>query len=121
MTLDYTTVGKVKITILDYIDEIVDTFDKADPTGGSTKSRAAPDILFKVGKYCLKKSQTSCGVSSPGGKNIIFYQAGQSRHLNLNLIPQHKRDRISQLLLGQVDPSNEIYQRHKEPTTYPEL
>ena len=55
MTLDYTTVGKVKITILDYIDEIVDTFDKADPTGGSTKSRAAPDILFKVGKYCLKK------------------------------------------------------------------
>ena len=45
MTLDFTTVGQVKITMLDYIDEILDTFDKADPTGGNTKSSAALDIL----------------------------------------------------------------------------
>ena len=37
MTLDYTKVGQVNITMLDYIDEILDDFDKAGPTGGSTK------------------------------------------------------------------------------------
>ena len=37
MTLDYYIVGQVKITMLDYIDEILDTFDKAYPTGSGTK------------------------------------------------------------------------------------
>ena len=32
-----TLVGQVNITMLDYIDEILDDFDKAGPTGGSTK------------------------------------------------------------------------------------
>ena len=31
MTLEYNTVGQVKITMLHYIDEIFDTLDKADP------------------------------------------------------------------------------------------
>ena len=52
MTLDYTKVYQVKITILDYIDEIIDAFDKADPTGGGTKSSAAPDIIFDINKDC---------------------------------------------------------------------
>ena len=51
-TLEYSTVGQVKITMLDYIDEIIDTFDQSYPTGRGTKSSAAPDILFKVDKYC---------------------------------------------------------------------
>ena len=37
MTLYYYTVGQVKIIMLDYIDDIFDTFDKSDPTGGVTK------------------------------------------------------------------------------------
>ena len=37
MTLDWTKVGQVNITMLEYIDEIIGDFDKADPTGGSTK------------------------------------------------------------------------------------
>ena len=36
--LDYTTVGQVKTTMLDYIGEVLDDFDKADPTGDGTKS-----------------------------------------------------------------------------------
>ena len=33
MKLDYTTVGQVNITVLDYIDEIIDTFDKGISNG----------------------------------------------------------------------------------------
>ena len=52
MTLDNTTVGQVKITILDCIDEIIDTFDMLYPTCGGTKSSAESAILFKVYEYC---------------------------------------------------------------------
>ena len=48
MKLDYSTVGQLKITMLDYIDEILDIFDKSNPTGGNNSSSAAPSILFRV-------------------------------------------------------------------------
>ena len=37
MILDYTTVGQVEITVLDYINEILNTFDNEYPTDGGTK------------------------------------------------------------------------------------
>jgi hypothetical protein len=37
-----------------YIDEIINAFDKEEPKGGGTKSSAAPDNLFKVDKDCEK-------------------------------------------------------------------
>ena len=54
MALDYTTVGQVNITILNYIDEIMYAFDQVDPTVVGTNSSAAPAIIFKVDKYCKK-------------------------------------------------------------------
>jgi hypothetical protein len=48
MTLDYTVRGQVKITMFDYVGEILTAFDKAEPKGGVTKSSTAPDSLFKV-------------------------------------------------------------------------
>jgi hypothetical protein len=50
MTLDYTVHRQVNISMFDYVDEIINAFDKAEPKGGSTKSSAAPDDLFKVDK-----------------------------------------------------------------------
>ena len=50
MKLDYTTVGQAKIILLEYIDEILDDFDKAYPTGGGTKSSSASSIILKVNK-----------------------------------------------------------------------
>jgi hypothetical protein len=38
MTLDYTVRGQVKITMFDYVSEILAAFDKAEPKGGGTKS-----------------------------------------------------------------------------------
>jgi hypothetical protein len=34
--------------MFDYVDEIINAFDKAEPKQGGTKSSAAPDNLFKV-------------------------------------------------------------------------
>ena len=48
MKLDYTTVGQVKIIVLEYIDEIIDAFDKAYPTGGGTNSSYTSSIIFKA-------------------------------------------------------------------------
>jgi hypothetical protein len=36
--------------MFDYVDKIIDAFDKAESMGGGTKSSAAPDDLFKVDK-----------------------------------------------------------------------
>jgi hypothetical protein len=54
MTLDFTTRGQVKITMIDYVQEIVDAFDKADPNGGGIKTSAAPSNLFTVDEDCEK-------------------------------------------------------------------
>jgi hypothetical protein len=57
MTLDNTVHGQVKITVFDYIDEILTAFDKAEPKGCGTKSSAAPESLFKVYESCVKLDQ----------------------------------------------------------------
>lgn len=54
MTLDYSVKGEVKITMLDYVEEIITAFEKADPKVSGTKSSAAPDDLFKVDEDCKK-------------------------------------------------------------------
>jgi hypothetical protein len=57
MNVDYTVLGQVKITMLDYVNEIIDAFDKAEPKGGGTKSTVAPESLFKVDESCEKIKQ----------------------------------------------------------------
>jgi hypothetical protein len=54
MTLDYTFRGQVKITMFDYVNEILTSFDKAEPKVGGTKTSAAPASLFKVDDNCEK-------------------------------------------------------------------
>ena len=78
MILDYTTVGQVKINILEYIDEIIDAFDKLYPTGGGTKSSSASSIIFKVNKLC---------------KNNNSQQAVEFHHLVSKIIFATKRAR----------------------------
>jgi hypothetical protein len=57
MTLDYSVSGQVKITMLDYVNEILAAFDKAEPKGGCRKTSAAPDSLLKVNEDCEKLAQ----------------------------------------------------------------
>ena len=48
MTLDYTEGGTFKVSMIDYIYEIIDAFDKEDPRRRGIKTSAAPDDLYKV-------------------------------------------------------------------------
>jgi hypothetical protein len=59
MTLDYSVPGQVKTTMPDYVDEILASFDKAEPKGWGTKTSAAPDTLFKVDEDCEKLAQAN--------------------------------------------------------------
>ena len=47
-TLDYTVCGQVQITMIDFLDKFLISFDKAEPKGGGTNTSAAPENLFKV-------------------------------------------------------------------------
>jgi hypothetical protein len=57
MNLDYTVRGQVKITMFDYVEEILTDFYKAETKGCGTKTSAAPDSLFKVDESCVKLAQ----------------------------------------------------------------
>jgi hypothetical protein len=57
MTLDYTIRGQVKITMFDYVNEIITAFNKAEPKGGGTKTSSAPVSLFKVDENCENLKQ----------------------------------------------------------------
>jgi hypothetical protein len=57
LTLDYTVRGQVKITMFNYVDDILTAFDKAEPKGGGTNTRASPERLFKVDESCEKIKQ----------------------------------------------------------------
>jgi hypothetical protein len=57
ITLEYTVRGQVKITMFDFVDEILTAFDKAEPRGCGTKTSAAPDSLFKVDESCENLKQ----------------------------------------------------------------
>ena len=64
--------------MLDYINEILDAFDKPDPTCGGTKSSAEPAIFFKVKEDC---------------KNIIEKQAVEFHHLVAKILFATKQAR----------------------------
>ena len=56
MTLDFTKKGEVKISMFDFVEEILTAFAKAAPTSAGTKSTAAPSNLFTVDDDCEKVS-----------------------------------------------------------------
>ena len=58
MTLDYTVCGQVQITMIDFLDEVLIAFDKAEPKGGSTNTIAALENLFKVDEDYEKLPQS---------------------------------------------------------------
>ncbi len=56
MTLDYSVRGQIKISMIDYVDEILTAFKKAEPKGAGIKTNAAPENLFRVDEDCEKLS-----------------------------------------------------------------
>ena len=56
MTLDYTVSGISRTSMLEYIDDILTSFNKMDPSNSGTKSSVASENLFKVDKDCYNLS-----------------------------------------------------------------
>ena len=56
MRIDYSEPGKAKVRMLNYVEEILTAFAKADPKATGTKSSAAPENLFVVNEECEKLS-----------------------------------------------------------------
>ena len=54
MTIDYSEPGQEKVTMLNYVDEILTAFAKADPKATGTKYSAALENLFVVNEECEK-------------------------------------------------------------------
>jgi hypothetical protein len=54
MTIDYTFHRQVRISMLEYVEEIPEAFAIAEPKGAGTKSSAAPNNLFVVNEDCVK-------------------------------------------------------------------
>ena len=67
MTIDYSEPGQAKVTMLNYVKEILTAFAKADPKATGTKSSAAPDNLFVVNEECEKPSND---------KSVQFHNLG---------------------------------------------
>jgi hypothetical protein len=57
MTVDYNVPGQVKIRMLNYVNEILAAFDKAEPKGVGRKTSEAPGSLFNVDEDCEKLAQ----------------------------------------------------------------
>ena len=58
MTLDYTVCGQFQITLIVFLDEVLISFDKAEPKEVGTKTSAAPENIFKVDEDCQKLPQS---------------------------------------------------------------
>jgi hypothetical protein len=54
MQLDFTVPGQVSISMFDYVQEILDMFDKEAPKCVGIKTSAAPADLFRVNPDCVK-------------------------------------------------------------------
>jgi hypothetical protein len=58
VALDFTTKGQVKISMFPHVEETLEAFHKAKPSGASTKMSAAPANLFEINKDCEKLDKT---------------------------------------------------------------
>ena len=46
MKLDHIIIGRVNITMVSYMDELLNAFDMSDPTSSGTMSSSAPIIIL---------------------------------------------------------------------------
>ena len=72
MTLDYSVKDQVKITILDYINRILECLDRSEPKARVTKSSTDPLNLIVVDKDCGKLRREKSETFHKLVANILF-------------------------------------------------
>jgi hypothetical protein len=79
MTLDDTVRGQVKITMFDYVDEILTAFDKAEPKVGGTNTSEAPDSLSRLTRAAQIWLRTRLWSSTTWWRKLCMPPSGQGR------------------------------------------
>jgi hypothetical protein len=124
MNLDYNVRGQVKITMYNYVDEILTAFDNAEPKDGGTKTSESPASLFKVDENCEKLKQDKTMEFHNLVATTLYStkraRPSQARHLYRKHIPDYKIVIIRQGKLEQVGPFDEINQRYSYNVADPE-
>jgi hypothetical protein len=119
MTLDYN--GQVNISMFDYVDEIINAFDKAEPKGAGTKSSAAPNDLFKVNedheKLWPEKAVKFHNLVVK--QDTICHQMSQTHYMHSYCILDDESASTQQGQLEQTGSPDEISQRHAHAATDP--
>ena len=80
MTLDYSVDGQVKITMLGYIKECIELFEKMAPNQRGRKSSAAPKKLFAVDDSSEKWSDSKMDQFHSLVAKILFATKREARH-----------------------------------------
>ena len=113
MTLDYSAKDQVNITMLDYINEILECLGKAEPKSSRTKSSAPPLNLFVVDEDSYKTSKEKLETFRKLiEKNVICYKKSTAVYLYRHLLPDDKSKRSISKRLNEDDTSIQIFQRH---------
>ena len=85
MTLDYTEGGTVKVSIIDYINEITAEFNKADQRGHGINTIAAPEDLYKVDEDYDKLSTDKANMFHNLAEKTL-YTTNQARPYTCELV-----------------------------------
>jgi hypothetical protein len=121
MTLDYTAHGQMNISMFDYVDEIINVFDKAEPKGAGRKSSAAPNDLFKVNedheKLWPEKAVEFHNLVVK--QDTICHQMSQTQYMHSYCILDDESASTQQGQLEQTGSPDEISQRHAHAATDP--
>ena len=72
MTLDYSVKSQFKITIMDYINKILECLDNTERKASSTKSSTSPMNLFVVDEDCEKLSKEKAETLHKIVANMLF-------------------------------------------------
>jgi hypothetical protein len=90
MTIDYTFHGQVRISMLEYVEEILKALAIEEPKGAGTKSSAAPENLFVVNEDCIKVTPEKAVQFHNLLAKIVCHQASQAGYLHIHRFPNDK-------------------------------
>ena len=122
MSLDFSHVNQCRITMIDYVDEIIAAYDKASSElddgftlvfkkGNRSKSSAAPDDLFVVDEDAEKLSEDG---------HMAFQRAPAGQAAAFAIDPSHARIAPSLAEIGQINLTGRVFGQLAKPARHAE-
>ena len=119
MTLDYSTPGQVKISMLDFIEEIFTAFNKAEWSWDKKKCSTQQSVQDQWRLWEAQHSQGHYWVSQSYHEDAVCYQMCPSQHMHLHCIPYYACAWSRLGWLEEVGALDEVYQRYTQTASDP--